>query len=152
MNKAIISGRLTRDPEVRYSQSSEPIAVVRFSVACNRKFKRENEPDADFINCVAFGKTGEFISKFFNKGKMIGIVGSIRTNSWTDASGQKRYSTEIYVEEADFLESKAASEMNANSNTFSQPDNIPKNNNFDSSQNDDFYSVEHGVEDDDLPF
>lgn len=153
MNKAIISGRLTRDPEVRYSQSAEPIAVVRFSVACNRKFKRENEPDADFINCVAFGKTGEFISKFFNKGKMIGIVGSIRTNSWTDTSGQKRYSTEIYVEEADFLESKAASEMNNNSNSYSQPNvETPKNNNFDTSQNDDFYSVEQGIEDDDLPF
>lgn len=155
MNKAIISGRLTRDPEIRYSQSAEPIAVVRFSVACNRRFKRENEPDADFINCVAFGKTGEFISKYFNKGKMIGIVGSIRTNSWTDNSGQKRYSTEVYVEEADFLESKASSEM-ANSNTVSQPSGNFSDNNtsFNSApvQTDDFYSVEYGVEDDNLPF
>lgn len=156
MNKAIISGRLTRDPELRYSQSAEPIAVVRFSVACNRRFKRDNEPDADFINCVAFGKTGEFISKFFSKGKMIGIVGSIRTNSWTDNSGQKRYSTEVYVEEADFLESKSSSDSYANSGSQAMPaefNNQANTNSFENHpQNDDFYSVEHGIEDEDLPF
>lgn len=118
MNKVIISGRLTRDPEVRYSQGVQPIAVVKISVAVSRRFKKEGEPDADFINCIAFGKTGEFISKYFNKGKMIGITGTIRTNSWTDNNGQKRYSTEIYVEEAEFLESKASYEGKSEDESF----------------------------------
>lgn len=159
MNKVIISGRLTRDPEIRYSQGAEPVAVTRISVAVNRRFKREGEPDADFINCIAFGKTGEFISKYFVKGKMIGIVGNIRTNSWTDQSGQKRYSTEVYIDEAEFLESKAASE--ANQNTYKAPKEMPSYNNFDMQNNmasnnnptnDDFYSIESGVEEDNLPF
>ena len=110
MNKVIISGRLTRDPEMRYSQSAEPLAVTRFSIAVNRRFKKDGEPDADFINCVSFGKTAEFISKYFTKGKMIGVVGSLRTNSWTDNNGQKRVSTDVQVEEVEFLESKSASE------------------------------------------
>lgn len=158
MNKVIISGRLTRDPEIRYSQSSEPIAVTRFSVAVNRRFKKEGEPDADFINCVSFGKTAEFISKYFTKGKMIGIVGSIRTNSWMDsATGQKRFSTDVQVEEAEFLESKASSESY-------QQESMPKNNmpseqyTMDNNsqnnmhQNEDFYSIETSVDDDNLPF
>ena len=106
----IISGRLTRDPEIRYSQSAEPIAVTRIGVAVNRRFKRDGEPDADFINCVSFGKTAEFISKYFTKGMMIGIVGTLRTNSWTDNNGQKRTSVEVQIEEAEFLESKSAFE------------------------------------------
>lgn len=158
MNKVIISGRLTRDPEIRYSQSAEPVAVTRFSVAVNRRFKKDGEPDADFINCVSFGKTAEFISKYFTKGKMIGIVGSIRTNSWMDsATGQKRFSTDVQVEEAEFLESKASSESY-------QQESMPKNNmpseqyTMDNNsqnnmhQNEDFYSIETSVDDDNLPF
>ena len=144
MNKVIISGRLTRDPEMRYSQSAEPVAITRISVAVNRRFKRDGEPDADFINCVAFGKNAEFISKYFNKGKMIGIVGSLRTNNWTDNNGQKRYSTEVFIDEAEFLESKAQSEASTN---HSQPifnTNMPSN--------DDFYSIDTSVDDDNLPF
>ena len=158
MNKVIISGRLTRDPEMRYSQSAEPIAIARFSVAVNRRFKRDGEPDADFINCVSFGKTAEFINKYFSKGKMIGVVGSLRTNSWTDnTTGQKRFSTEIQVEEAEFLESKSSFEN-------SQQESIPKNNmsnvqntmdinpQNNMQQNEDFYSIETSVDDDNLPF
>lgn len=155
MNKAIISGRLTRDPEVRYSQGAEPVAVVRISVAVNRRFKREGEPDADFINCIAFGKTGEFISKYFSKGRMIGISGNIRTNSWTDTSGQKRYSTEVYIEEAEFLESKASFEASqqGRENFSSQPPSY-KNTQPVANQpaSDDFYSIESDVDDDNLPF
>lgn len=148
MNKAIIAGRLTRDPEIRYSQSNEPVAVTRMSVAVNRRFKRDGEPTADFINCVAFGKTGEFINKYFRKGSMIGIVGNIRTNTWTDNNDQKRYSTEIFVEEAEFLESKKASEgANHSDNT---PSEAPKKTSPQSS--DDFYNVETSVNDDNLPF
>lgn len=151
MNKVIISGRLTRDPDIRYSQGAEPIAVTRISVAVNRRFKREGEPDADFINCIAFGKTGEFISKYFSKGKMIGIVGNIRTNSWTDQTGQKRYSTEVYIDEAEFLESKAASE--ANKDSYQPPkEDQSFNQNSSESISDDFYSIESGVDDDNLPF
>lgn len=135
MNKVILSGRLTKDPEIRYSQSTEPVAITRFSIAVNRRFKRDGEPDADFFNCVAFGKNGEFISKYFTKGKMIGIVGSIRNNSWTDNNGQKRVSTEIFVEEAEFLESKA-------------PEQVQQS----TQNNNDYYSVEENTEDEDCPF
>lgn len=114
MNKVQLTGRLTRNPEIRYSQSAEPVAVTRFGVAVNRKFKKDGEQDADFINCVTFGKTAEFISKYFTKGKMIGIVGSIVTNSWTDDKGQKRYSIEVKVEEAEFLEKKENSDNVSN--------------------------------------
>lgn len=155
MNKVIISGRLARDPDIRYSQGAEPIAVTRITVAVNRRFKREGEPDADFISCIAFGKTAEFISKYFTKGKMIGIAGNIRTSSWTDQSGQKKYSTEVYIEEAEFLESKAASE--ASQNNYQPPSQEKAYNNNQMSvnnepSNDDFYSIESGVDDDNLPF
>ena len=112
MNKVQLVGRLTREPEIRYSQSAEPVAITRFSVAVSRKFKKDGEPDADFINCISFGKTAEFIGKYFNKGRMIGVVGCIRTNSWTDNNGQKRKSTEVQVEEAEFLEKKESLDTN----------------------------------------
>ena len=155
MNKVIISGRLTRDPEISYSQSAEPIAVTRIGVAVNRRFKRDGEPDADFINCVAFGKTAEFISKYFTKGRMIGIVGTLRTNSWTDNNGQKRTSVDVQIEEAEFLESKSAFE---NSQQYNTPNmSNQEQSTFNNSQNnapdsDDFYSIETGVDDDNLPF
>lgn len=112
MNKVQLIGRLTKEPEIRYSQSAEPIAITRFSVAVSRKFKKDGEPDADFINCISFGKTAEFIGKYFNKGRMIGVVGCIRTNSWTDNNGQKRKSTEVQVEEVEFLEKKESLDTN----------------------------------------
>ena len=114
MNKVQLTGRLTRNPEIRYSQSAEPVAVTRFGIAVNRKFKKDGEQDVDFINCVVFGKLAEFIGKYFTKGKMIGIVGSIITNSWTDDKGQKHYSTEVKVEEAEFLEKKENSDNVSN--------------------------------------
>ena len=114
MNKVTLTGRLTKDPEIRYSQSAQPVAITRFSIAVNRKFKKDGEPDADFINCLSFGKLAEFIGKYFTKGKMIGIAGSIVTNSWMDDIGQKRYSTEIKVEEAEFLEKKESSDNVSN--------------------------------------
>lgn len=112
MNKVQLIGRLTKEPEIRYSQSAEPIAITRFSVAVSRKFKKDGEPDADFINCISFGKTAEFIGKYFNKGRMIGVVGCIRTNSWTDNNGNKRKSIEVQVEEAEFLEKKESLDTN----------------------------------------
>ncbi len=151
MNKVILSGRLTKDPEIRYSQGAEPIAITRFSIAVSRRFKKDSEPDADFINCIAFGKTGEFISKYFSKGKMIGVAGNIRNNNWTDQNGQKRYSTEVFVEEAEFLESKSSFEDSSNQNQYSKPSE-PSMPIKSEPSSDDFYNIESGVEDDNLPF
>ena len=99
MNKVILLGRLTRDPEVRYSQGDTPLAIAHYTLAVPRKIKRENEPDADFVNCVAFGKTGEFAEKYLQKGKMICVSGEIRVRSYTNQEGKRIWTTEVIVEE-----------------------------------------------------
>lgn len=114
MNKVILMGRLTRDPEVRYSQGENATAVARYTLAVDRRFRRDNDQQtADFINCVAFGKAGEFAEKYFHKGIKIAITGRIQTGSYTNQEGQKVYTTDIVVEEQEFAESKAASEGQA---------------------------------------
>ncbi len=106
MNKVILMGRLTRDPEVRYTQTNNTL-VASFSLAVNRRFTREGDTQtADFINIVAWGKTGEFCSKYFKKGQQVGIIGRIQTRSWEDNQGQKRYATEVIAEETYFADSK----------------------------------------------
>lgn len=112
MNKVILMRRLTRDPEVRYSGGDNATAVARYSLAVDRRFKRDNEPSADFINCVGFGKTAEFAEKYFRKGMRICVVGRIQTGSYTNRDGQKVYTTDVVVEEQEFAESKGASENN----------------------------------------
>ncbi len=106
MNKVILMGRLTRDVEVKHTQSSEPTMVANYSLAVNKVFKREGEPDADFINCVAFGKTAEFAQKYYKKGQQVSVVGRLQTRSYDDQQGQKRYVTEVVVEEQYFADSK----------------------------------------------
>ncbi len=106
MNKVILMGRLTRDPEIRYTQSAEPTAVANYSLAVNKRFKREGEPDADFINCVAFGRTADFAQKYFKKGQQVSVVGRLQVRSWDDQNGQKRYTTEVVIEEQFFADSK----------------------------------------------
>lgn len=151
MNSVQLMGRLTRDPELRYSQSSEPLAIVRFSVAVNRRFKREGQPDADFINCVAFGKTGEFISKYFQKGAMIAVEGRIQTDSWDDKeTGQKRYSTDVIVENAHFTGSRAESGTSSGSMGTPMANSQPSQN-YDSAPSG-FTPVAEDIDDDDLPF
>ena len=113
MNKVILMGRLTRDPEVRYSQGERPTAVARYTLAVNRTFKRAGEPDADFINCVAFGRTAEFAEKYFRQGIRIVISGRIQTGSYTNRDGMKVYTTDVIVEEQEFAESKASSEQSS---------------------------------------
>ena len=113
MNKVILMGRLTRDPEVRYSQGENAKAVARYSLAVNRRFKREGDPDADFINCVAFGKQAEFAEKYLKKGTKMAITGRIQTGSYTNKDGVRVYTTDIVVEEQEFAESKAASDRNS---------------------------------------
>lgn len=108
MNKVILIGRLTRDPEVRYSQGENASAVARFSLAVDRKYKRDGEATADFINCVSFGKQAEFTEKYLRQGTKIAIAGRIQTGSYTNRDRQKVYTTDIVVEEQEFAESKAS--------------------------------------------
>ncbi len=106
MNKVILMGRLTRDPEVRYTQTSNTL-VASFSLAVNRRFARQGEErQADFINCVAWNKSGEFVSKYFKKGQQVGVIGRLQTRTWDDDKGQKHYITEVVVEETYFADSK----------------------------------------------
>ena len=105
MNKAILIGRLTKDVETRYAGET---AVSRYSLAVDRKYKREGEPTADFINCVAFGKSGEFAEKYLRKGMKIAVTGRIQTGSYTDKDGKKVYTTDVIVEEHEFCESKGS--------------------------------------------
>lgn len=109
MNKVILMGRLTRDPEVRYSTGENSTAVARYTLAVDRRYKRDEQQDADFIGCVAFGRAGEFAERYLRKGTKIAIVGRIQTGSYTNKEGQKVYTTEVVVEEQEFAESKNAS-------------------------------------------
>ena len=109
MNKVVVLGRLTRDPEVRYSQGDSSLAIARYTLAVDRRFKRDgDEQTADFINCVAFGKTAEFAEKYFRKGIKIAVSGRIQTGSYTNKDGVKVYTTEVVVEDQEFAKSKSA--------------------------------------------
>lgn len=112
MNKVVLMGRLTRDPDVRYSQGEQPMAVARYTLAVNRRFKRNGEQDADFINCVAFGRAGEFAEKYLKQGTKIVVSGRIQTGSYTNRDGMKVYTTDVVIEEQDFAESKAFAAQN----------------------------------------
>lgn len=147
MNKVILMGNLTRDPEIRYTQGSEPLAVAKFSIAVQRRFKREGETDVDFINCTCFGRQAENIGKFFTKGRKIAVVGRIQNNSWQDKDGNKRISTDVIVEEFDFCDSKGDFANNG-SGFAPQQSAAPTNN----AKPNSYYQVEESVDDDDLPF
>ena len=120
MNKVILMGRLTRDPEVRYTQTNNTL-VASFSLAVNRRFARQGEErQADFVNIVAWSKTGEFCSKYFKKGQQVGVIGRIQTRTWDDENGQKRYVTEVIAEEAYFADSKRDGEASGFESTFGE--------------------------------
>ena len=138
MNKVILMGRLTRDPEVRYSQGATATAIARFSIAVDRRFKRDGEPDADFINCVAFGRTGEFIERYGHKGTKFVVEGRIQTGSYTNRDGVKVYTTEVVVEEQEFAESKKAAGEQAENAGYSDA-------------GDGFMNIPDGIEDN-IPF
>lgn len=144
MNKAALVGRLVRDPEVRYSQNPNgQMAVAKFTLAVDRRFKKENEPDADFISCIAFGKNGEFVEKYFHKGMKVGVIGHIQTGSYENKDGQKVYTTDIIVEEQEFCESKNASnEAGSNQSAQTQAQ----------ASNDGFMTVPDDGFPEDLPF
>ena len=123
MNKVILIGRLTKDPEIRYTQSQDPLTIARYTLAVNRRYKRDNEQDADFILCVTFGKSAEFAKNYLKKGMQIGIVGRITVSSWDDPqTNKRRWQTEILVEDQEFTESRSAFESReSGSGTNSQP-------------------------------
>lgn len=112
MNKLILMGRLTRDPEVRYPQSEDGSTVAHFSLAVDRRFKRSGDAEADFFNCTAFGRQAEFVEKYLRRGTKMVVTGRIQNNNYTNKDGQKVYSVQIIVEELEFAESKAASANN----------------------------------------
>ena len=144
MNKVILMGRLTRDVEVRYSQGDASTAVARFSLAVDRRFKRDNdEQTADFINCVAFGKTGEFLERYGRKGTKFLVEGRIQTGSYTNKDGQRVYTTDVVVENLEFAESKASSD-----NSGYVPANRPSPS---GAAGDGFMNIPDGI-DEELPF
>ena len=147
MNKVILMGRLTRDPEVRYSQGENATAVARYSLAVDRRFRREGEPTADFINCVAFGRAAEFAERYLRQGTKIAITGRIQTGSYTNRDGAKVYTTDIVVEEQEFAESKAASGASTPSNNYqASPAPSPS-----ADIGDGFMNIPDGI-DEELPF
>ena len=121
MNKVILMGRLTRDPEVRYGTGENSTAVARYTIAVDRRFKRDGEQSADFISCVTFGRNAEFAEKYLRQGTKIVLTGRIQTGSYTNRDGQKVYTTDIVVEEQEFAESKAATAGNGGQNNYSRP-------------------------------
>lgn len=127
MNKVHLLGRLTRDPEVRYSEGSN-LAVARYTLAVDRRFKKDGEPTADFIRCVTFGKNAEFVEKYLRQGSKIAVSGRIQTGSYTDKDGNKVYTTDVVVEEHEFAESKAAASGNCTSQP--QPAPVPSGDGF----------------------
>ena len=147
MNKVILMGRLTRDPEVRYSQGENATAVARYSLAVDRRFRRDNEPTADFINCVAFGRAAEFAERYLRQGTKIAITGRIQTGSYTNKDGVKVYTTDIVVEEQEFAESKAAGGASTPTNNYqASPAPSPS-----TDIGDGFMNIPDGI-DEELPF
>lgn len=144
MNKVILLGRLTRDPEVRYGTGENATAVARYTLAVDRRFKRDGEQSADFIGCVAFGRNAEFAEKYLRQGTKIALTGRIQTGSYTNRDGQKVYTTDIIVEEQEFAESKAAAASSGGQNNYSRPSSSP-------TDADRFMNIPDGI-DDELPF
>ena len=143
MNKVILMGRLTRDPEVRYGTGENSTAVARYTIAVDRRFKRDGEQSADFISCVTFGRNAEFAEKYLRQGTKIVLTGRIQTGSYTNRDGQKVYTTDIVVEEQEFAENKAAA-SNGGQGNYSRPSAAP-------SDADGFMNIPDGI-DDELPF
>lgn len=135
MNKVILMGRLTKDPEVKYVQGANTFTVARYTLAVNRRFKRDGEPEADFIACVAFGKSAEFVEKYLAKGQQIAIQGRLQFETWTDQNGNKHYSTNVVAEEHYFCGNKTTGSINTAS-----ADDMG------------FYQTEEGDVVDDFPF
>lgn len=134
MNRVILMGRLTRDPGISYTQGSDSMAIARFTLAVDRRSRKEEQQGADFIGCVAFGKTAEFAEKYLRQGTKIAVTGRIQTGSYVNRNGQKVYTTDVVLDDIEFAESK-------NANPGSRPEQSP----------DGFMNIPDGM-DEDLPF
>ena len=158
MNRVVLMGRLTRDPEIRYSNAADPIAIAKYSIAVNRQRRREGEQEADFINCTCFGKAAEFAEKWFKKGMMVAVEGRLSITEYTDQkTNERKWFTEVILDNQHFAESKASFEGRSHSG---------QNNDYDGGgqrqpsrqqaqppkQSDSFFEVDTGPDDDDLPF
>ena len=139
MNKIILLGRLTRDPEIRYSQGENSMAIARFTLAVNRRYKRQGEPEADFFNCTAFGKQAEFVQNYLKQASKILLSGRVQNDNYTNKEGQKVYSVQIMVEELEFAESKG------NSDSGTQQQATPQ------TETNGFMTIPEGLEEE-LPF
>lgn len=149
MNKVILMGNLTRDPEIRYTQGENAMAIARFSIAVNRRFARQGETDTDFFNCTAFSRQAEFVEKYFKQGSRMLLTGRVQNDNYTNKNGEKVYSIQIIAEEIEFAERKSTADANSNagaSNNFGG--GAPQPN---AAANDDFMNIPSGIEDG-LPF
>ena len=142
MNKVILMGRLTRDPEVRYSAGENATAVARYTQAVDRRYKQEGQQSADFISCVTFGRNAEFTEKYFRQGMKVAISGRIQTGSYTNKDGNKGYTTDVVVEDQEFCESKSKQNQ-------SQEEQKPS---FRPDGDDGFMNIPDNISDDELPF
>ena len=147
MNRAILMGRLTRDPEVRYSSGERSMAIARYTLAVDRGFKRgdSSEQNADFIPCVAFDKAGEFAERYFRQGRRVLVSGRIQTGSYTNKEGQKVYTTEVIIDTQEFADSKGASDGSSSYQASTRPSPA-------SASTDGFMNIPDGVDDEGLPF
>ncbi|MCI5936982.1 MAG: single-stranded DNA-binding protein [Eubacterium sp.] len=146
MNKVILMGNLTRDPEIRYTQSENSLAIARFSLAVNRRFSRQGDTDTDFFNCTAFGRQAEFVEKYFRQGSRMLLTGRIQNDNYTNKNGEKVYSVQIIAEEIEFAERKSTADANTQSG--GNFGGAPEPN---AAASDDFMNIPDGIEDG-LPF
>lgn len=145
MNKVILLGRLARDPETRYGGANDSMAVCRYTLAVDKKFKKDGEATADFINCISFGKSAEFADKYFTKGLRVAVSGRIQTGSYTNRDGQKVYTTDVVVEEHEIAQSRSEASNQQESNR--QPEISP----YGKDKDNGFMNIPDGI-DDELPF
>ena len=140
MNKVILMGRLTRDPEVRYSQGDNPLAIARYTLAVDRRFKRDGEATADFINCVAFGRQAEHVERYYRQGLKVVVSGRIQTGSYTNKEGRKVYTTEVIINTQEFAGSKSEAQASE-----------PQGKTMPETDKDGFMNIPDGI-DEELPF
>jgi len=149
LNKVILMGRLVRDPEVRYTQAENPMAVSRYTLAIDRRGIKKKEgdqkPETDFINCIAFGKSGEFAEKYFRQGMRVLVSGRIQTDSYVNKDGNKVYTTDVIVEEQEFADSKNQNAENGGAGNNQQGTGS-------AASGDGFMNIPDGIEDESLPF
>lgn len=146
MNKVILMGRLTREPDIRYTQGESQMAIARYTLAVDRRVRTGGEQQADFVSCVAFGKAAEFAEKYLHQGTKIVVVGRLQTGSYTNKDGQRVYTTDVVIESCEFAESKATNE--SRSGTYQQSVRpVPEE-----AINEGFMNIPDGVDDEELPF